>query len=403
MVSSRQMNLPEAHLKVGREKSVMRRHPWIYSSSIASADEGISPGDTVDVIDSDGNRIARGAYSPDSRIRVRVWTWNPDEKIDTEFFMLRLQRAISFRSSLIELRTTNSHRVVYGEADGLPGLVVDLYGDLLVIQCTTCGAERWRKTLVDLLVELLNIRNVYERSDVDIRRLEGLRERTGLLRGTLPGKYQILQEGGLNCLVDVVDGQKTGFYLDQRDNRGWVRLYAEKRVTLDCFSYTGGFAISALQGGAKSVTAIDTSGENLKLAQQNCELNSLSASNVEWIEGDVFKELRSLRDRGSQFDLIVLDPPKFAPTSAHIQKASRGYKDINLFAFKLLRPGGLLFTFSCSGGVSRELFQKIVAGAAMDAKVNARILARLNQSADHPEVLSFPEGAYLKGLLLQIE
>jgi len=397
------MNLPEVHLKVGREKSVLRKHPWIYSGSITRADEGISPGDTVEVIDSNGKRIARGAYSPDSQIRVRIWTWNPDEHIDTGFFRSRLERAISFRSSLIGLRITNSYRVIYGEADGLPGLVVDRYGDVLVIQCTTCGAERWRETLVDLLVELLNIQNVYERSDVDIRKLDGLKHRTGLLRGTLPDKYQILHEGGLNCLVDVVDGQKTGFYLDQRDNRSWIELYAENRVTLDCFSYTGGFAISALQGGAKSVTAIDTSRENIKLAQQNCELNSFSASNVEWVEGDVFKELRSFRDRGSQFDLIVLDPPKFAPTSAHIHKAARGYKDINLFAFKLLRPGGMLFTFSCSGGVSRELFQQIIAGAAMDAKVNAKIIARLYQAADHPEILSFPEGGYLKGLLLQIE
>jgi 23S rRNA (cytosine1962-C5)-methyltransferase len=290
---------------------------------------------------------------------------------------------------------------VHGESDALPGLIADRYADVLVLQFLSSGVEHWRGLLIDLLVELSGVRNVYERSDVDVRRLEGLPERSGPLRGTPPERVQI-QEAGLNFQVDLVRGHKTGFYLDQRWNRGRVRQLARGKQVLDCFCYTGGFSLNALKGGARDVLAVDSSTDALAQARENLALNRLPADGVEWLEGDVFKVLRSLRDQARQFDLIVLDPPKFAPTAAQADRAARGYKDINLLAFKLLRPGGVLASFSCSGGVDASLFRKIVAGAALDAGVEAQILERLSQDIDHPVGLNFPEGEYLKGLVVRV-
>jgi 23S rRNA (cytosine1962-C5)-methyltransferase len=293
-------------------------------------------------------------------------------------------------------------RLVHAESDGLPGLVVDQYGDTLVMQCLSAGIELWRETIAELLMQLTGAERLYERSDVDVRVLEGLPERTGCMRGSEPPGRIRIHEGALSYWVDIRQGHKTGFYLDQRENRWRVGQFAKERQVLDCFSYTGGFALSALAGGASFVTAIDSSADALALAKENLALNRLPASKMEWIEGDVFQFLRVLRDRGRSFDMIILDPPKFAPTAAQAERASRGYKDINLLAFKLLRPGGILATFSCSGGVSEDLFQKIVFGAALDAGVNAQIIARLHQGFDHPVALNFPEGAYLKGYVIRL-
>lgn len=349
-----------------------------------------------------GQFLATGAYSSQSQIRIRIWSWDPQETIDSEFFHRRLVDALAARRPFFDLDRTEALRLVHGESDGLPGLILDRYGGTLVMQCLSSGIEYWRESLADILLELTGAERIYERSDVEVRKLEGLPERKGAIRGGLPPERILIHENDLKFEVDVYGGHKTGFYLDQRLNRAAVGSLSKGRKILDCFAYTGGFTLSALAGGADSVLAVDASIEVLEQARRNLALNSLPEDKVDWQVGDVFQVLRGLRDRGQSFDLIVLDPPKFAATASQAGRAARGYKDINLLAFKLLRPGGLLATFSCSGGVSAELFQKIVAGAALDAGVDARILERLHQSPDHPVALNFPEGAYLKGFIIQV-
>jgi 23S rRNA (cytosine1962-C5)-methyltransferase len=392
-------------LKKGREKSLLRRHPWIFSGAIHHVDGEPASGSTVDLLSSDGQFLARASYSPTSQIRARVWTFE-DESVDTEFFRKRIRQAIATRSMISPSPLTplphgedDSLRLIYAESDNLPGLIVDTYNDVLVIQCLTAGAEYWKETFADLLVEETDIATVYERSDADVRKLEGLEPKVGLLRGTLSTFQFPIIENSLKFLVDLQSGHKTGFYLDQRRNRLRVRELAKDKDVLDCFSYTGGFTVNALAGGAKSVISVDSSADALELCKENVVLNDLPAEKHTFLEGDVFQLLRKFRDEARSFDMIILDPPKFAPTSSQAEKASRGYKDINLLAFKLLRPGGILVTFSCSGGVDAGLFQKIVAGAALDAGVEAQIVERLSQGADHPVSLHFPEGTYLKGLV----
>lgn len=390
-------------LKPGREKSLLRRHPWIFSGAVDEIRGSPSGGETVEVHSASGEFLALGAYSPKSQIRIRVWSWQKDQVIGPQFFRARLERSLAARQALIDSDQTNALRLVHGESDGLPGLVVDRYADTLVVQCLSMGIEHWRGLLFDLLAELTGVDSVFERSDVEIRRLEGLPIRMGLVSGSEPPIPLTIFENELNFLVDIKTGHKTGFYLDQRANRNRVGGFAHGRDVLDCFSYSGGFTLSALAGGAKSVLAVDTSSNALSLARENLALNGMRQDRVNFEEGNVFQVLRSLRDQGRSFDLIVLDPPKFAPTASQAKHAARGYKDINLLSFKLLRPGGLLATFSCSGGISADLFQKIVAGAALDAGVEAQILERLHQGSDHPVALNFPEGAYLKGLLVRVQ
>ncbi|HEX9617854.1 MAG TPA: class I SAM-dependent methyltransferase [Anaerolineales bacterium] len=389
-------------VKPGREKSLLRRHPWVFSGAVASVQGDPGVGETVEIQDAKGNFLARGAYSPYSQIRLRVWTWEPDRVIGPDFFRERLGHALAARQDAISPEMTDAYRLVHAESDGLPGLIADRYGDVLVVQFLSSGAEYWRETLAGQLQELTGARHVYERSDVDVRVLEGLEGRTGAIFGGEPADRLTISENGLRFWIDYRKGHKTGFYLDQRANRARLRDLANGRRTLDCFAYTGGFTVSALAGGASSVTAIDSSAEALALARENVALNALPGEQVEWVVGDVFQTLRKYRDQDRSYDLIVLDPPKFAPTASQAQRAARGYKDINLLAFKLLSPGGLLVTFSCSGGVSEDLFQKIVAGAALDAGVNALLLERLHQGMDHPVALNFPEGAYLKGFVLRV-
>jgi len=395
--------MPSLVLKPDRSKSLERRHPWIFASAISEINGSIEPGETVEVYDNMGKFLAKGAYSHHSQIRVRVWTWNQREVIDREFFRKRLQNASSSRMSYITPSGTNAVRLVHGESDRLPGLIVDRYDNFLVVQYLSCGPDHWREILADLLVELTGVQNIYERSDVDVRTLEGLPPRVGVLRGVEPPIKSQICENGLIYWVDIQHGHKTGFYLDQRNNRACLRELSRGKEVLDCFCYSGGFTISALAGGATSVLAVDSSADALALAQANVSLNSFDEDRVVWLEGDVFQVLREFRDRGRCFDLIVLDPPKFAPTVSQAERAARAYKDINLLAIKLLRPGGLLFTFSCSGGITAELFQKIVAGAALDAGKEAQIIGYLQQSPDHPVALNFPEGAYLKGLIVKVE
>jgi len=387
-------------LKPGREKSLLRRHPWIFSGALAQIQGSPEAGETVEIVSSQAKFLAYAAYSPHSQIVARVWDWNRDSRIDQKFFHGCLSHAITARQALVH--ETNAMRLVYSESDGLPGLIVDLYGDSLVMQVLSAGMERWYQTCADIVLELTGAARVFERSDAEVRQLEGLLPRVGALRGTAPPQRIKIGEGRLEFWVDVRSGQKTGFYLDQRVNRVRVGALARDKEVLDCFCHSGGFALHALANGAKSVVSVDSSAEALQLARENLALNSLPEDKAEWCKGDVFEILRSLRDQARRFDMIILDPPKFAPTAASAEKAARGYKDINLLAFKLLRPGGLLATFSCSGGISAELFQKIVAGAALDAEVDAQIVEQFAAAPDHPVALNFPESAYLKGLLCRI-
>jgi 23S rRNA (cytosine1962-C5)-methyltransferase len=393
-------------LKPGREKSLLRRHPWIFSGAIQHADENIASGSTVDLLASDGAFLARAAFSRHSQIRARVWTFE-DEAVDKDFFRRKIQSAIKSRDTRNLTRDTDSYRLIYAESDGIPGMIVDRYGDVLVLQSLTAGSEYWKETIADLLLEETGLSTIYERSDADVRELEGLKPRVGVLRSSILDTRSsnielsniVITEHNLKFNVNLESGHKTGFYLDQRANRLRARELAKDKDVLDCFCYTGGFSVNALAGGAKSVLSVDSSADALNMCKENVALNNLPADRQSSLEGDVFQLLRKFRDKARSFDMIVLDPPKFAPTSAHAEKATRAYKDINLLAFKLLRPNGILMTFSCSGGVDAGLFQKIVAGAALDADVDAQIIEHLSQRDDHPIASHFPESAYLKGLV----
>ena len=396
-------------LKQGREKPLLRRHPWIFSGAIHHVDDepalrrgfasqDIASGSTVDLLSFNKQFLARASYSPHSQIRARVWTFE-DEHVDKEFFRKRISASFATRQTLQIEQNTNAARLIYAESDNLPGLIVDRYGEVLVLQSLTAGSEYWKETIADLLIEETGLENIYERSDADVRELEGLEQKVGILRGTIPQSPLVIYEHGLKFLIDIEHGHKTGFYLDQRKSRLRVRELAKDKDVLDCFCYTGGFTVNTLAGGAKSVLSVDASGDALALAKENVKLNDLPVDKANFIEGDVFQLLRRFRDENLSFDMIILDPPKFAPTAAQAERAARGYKDINLLAFKLLRPGGILVTFSCSGGIDAGLFQKIMAGAALDANVDAQIVEHLSQGADHPVLLNFPEGTYLKGLI----
>lgn len=385
-------------LKPGKDKSLRRRHPWVFDGAIAkgSADAG----ETVRIDSHEGDFLAWGAYSPASRIRARVWSFEQAQRIDAAFFRQRLSQAVALRDAWA--LPSDGVRLVHGESDGLPGLVVDRYADTLVAQFTSCGTERWKSVIADALLDLTGLSRLYERSDASVRALEGLPEVTGWLRGSGPTALTI-QEHGWKLGLDVATGHKTGYYLDQRDSRrdcaDWVRRLGLKAV-LNGFSYTGGFTVAALAGGAEQVISIDSSGPALEQARANVALNGMDLSRCTFIDADVNASLRAFLAEGRRFDAIVLDPPKLAPTVAHAERAARAYKDLNRLGLKLLRPGGVLFTYSCSGGIGVELFQKIVAAAALDAGVDAAIAQRQGGAADHPVALSFPEGEYLKGLVV---
>ncbi len=385
-------------LRAGKERSLQRRHPWVFAGSI---DKGkADPGETVRVEAHDGAFLAWGAYSPQSAIRVRAWSFIEAERIDAAFFARQVQRAVALRARMAV--DSDAVRLVHGEADGLPGLVVDRYGDTLCAQFLFAGSERWKDVIAEALLAATGAPRLYERSDAGVRALEGLPLHSGWLRGQ--GDTQLaIREHAWQLQVDVAQGHKTGFYLDQRGNRlhfaQAVRHYGCEQV-LNCYSYTGGFSLAALAGGARQVTSVDSSAPALTLAEHHVQLNGFEAARHQTVDADVNAYLRACLEQGRRFDAIVLDPPKFAPTVAQAERAARAYKDINRLALKLLRPGGLLFTFSCSGGIGPELFHKIVAGAGIDAGVDALILQRLAAACDHPTTLQFPESDYLTGLAL---
>ncbi|HQA10951.1 class I SAM-dependent methyltransferase [Zoogloea sp.] len=390
-------------LKSGNDRSVLRRHPWIFAGSVERLEGRARPGDTVLVMDSRGKPLARAAWSPESQIRARVWSFDPEQSIDHAFIKRTVAASVARRAVHPWLAGQDGVRLIHGESDGLPGVIADRYGAVVVVQLTSAGADKWRDAIVAGLVQATGCSAVYERSDSDVRKLEGLGPVTGLVYGAMPEGALTIVENGVRMEVDVAGGHKTGFYLDQRENRLLTGRLTAGRDVLNCFCYTGGFSLQALAGGAKSVVSIDSSGPALATAARNLALNpQLDASRAEWREDDVFQALRTLKTEGRKFDLIVLDPPKFAPSAAHAERAARAYKDINLLGFRLLNPGGILMTYSCSGGIGLELFQKIVASAAADVGIEARILHRLSAAPDHPVGLAVPEGEYLKGLACQV-
>ena len=389
-------------LRPGKERSLLHRHPWVFQGSIERG--GADAGETVRVEASDGRFLAWGAFSPNSMIRVRAWSFEEAERIDAAFFARRIARAVALRTRL-QLQS-NGVRLVHGEADGLPGLIVDRYADVLCAQFGAAGVERWRDVIANALLAatgtVFGTTRLYERSDAAVREHEGLPSRTGWLRGDGATEV-VIDEHGWRLSLDVSSGHKTGYYLDQRENRALfaqlVRELGAKRV-LNAYAYTGGFSVAALAGGATEVWSVDSSAPALERASAHVLANGFEPSSHRAIDADVNAFLRECLAQGRRFDAIVLDPPKFAPSASHAERAARAYKDINRLALMLLVPGGLLLTFSCSGGISADLFHKIVAGAAMDARVDGAILRRLEGASDHPTTLMFPEGEYLKGLVI---
>ncbi|GIV34775.1 MAG: ribosomal RNA large subunit methyltransferase I [Chitinophagales bacterium] len=391
---------PAVFLKPGRQISLQRKHPWVFSGAIARMEGQPSAGDTVEIYDSQGQWMARGAYSPHSQIRIRIWTFVSGEDIDEGFFQQRIKRSLSLRQDI--LPDSSSYRLCYGESDNLPGIIIDRYEHFLVVQLLSAGAERWRNAIIHALCNVFPALSIYERSDSEVRTKEGLSPRKGVIAGEEPPSLVEVRESACRFWVDIRNGHKTGFYLDQRNNRERLQACAAGKEVLNCFSYTGAFAVAALKGGAVHVINADTSEEVLKLATQNLHLNGFAETQFENVAEDVFSLLRKYRNQNRFFDLIILDPPKFADARRHLEKAARGYKDINRLAFHLLKPGGLLCTFSCSGLLEEPLFQKIVADAALDTGKEVALLHRLGQAPDHPVALNFPESAYLKGLICRV-
>ncbi|ENJ7186458.1 class I SAM-dependent methyltransferase [Vibrio fluvialis] len=394
---------PAIYLVKGREKSLRRKHPWVFSRGISKIEGEPGLGDTVDVYTHEGQWLAKAAYSPHSQIRARVWSFEK-EAIDTAFFVKRIQQAQLLRDDLIERDGLTGYRLIAAESDGLPGITIDKYQDFLVCQLLSAGAECQTDALVEALKQCFPTCSIYERSDVAVRKKEGLEERVGVLHGELPPKSVVIEENGVKISVDIVGGHKTGFYLDQRDSRFQSMKYVKNKDVLNCFSYTGGFGLYALKGGAKRVINADVSQPALDTAKFNAELNEfdISKKRAVFLNADVFKLLREYRDQGTKFDVVIMDPPKFAESKAQLNGACRGYKDINMLAMQILNPGGTLLTYSCSGLMDQVLFQKIIADAALDAGRDVKFIERFEQAADHPTDTAYPEGFYLKGFACKV-
>ncbi len=393
-------------LKPGRDKSARNRHPWIFSGAIARATGNPDPGEAVRVLDHRGDLVGFGYHNRHSQIRVRLVSWDPSCPLDDSLWHELLGASIRRRDSLVSRHEVTACRLVYAESDGLPGLMLDRYGDWLVLQALTAGVDRRKVGLAQAALELTGARGVYERSDVDVRRHEGLDETTGPILGKAPPPAVEILEHGVRWLIDLREGHKTGFYLDQRENRRRLRAYAKDARVLNVFAYTGGFGIAAAMAGAREVVHVDSSADALAQAEAHVVLNGLNTAGSathRYVVGDAFQVLRDMRDGGERYDLVVLDPPKFATSQRDVPAATRGYKDINMLGMALLRPGGTLATFSCSGRVSEDLFQKVLFGASVDVGREVRILERLHQSPDHPVLLTFPEGAYLKGVIARVD
>lgn len=394
---------PAIYLVKGRDKSLRRKHPWIFSRGISKVEGTPELGETVDVYSFEGKWLAKGAYSPHSQITARVWSFTK-QPIDRDFFIKRIEQAQLLRNDIIERDGLTGYRLIAAESDGLPGITIDKYQDYLVCQLLSAGAEYQKQTLVEALLHCFPECHIYERSDVAVRKKEGLEERVGVLYGELPPKSVVIEENGVKISVDIVGGHKTGFYLDQRDSRFQSMKYVKDKDVLNCFSYTGGFGLYALKGGAKRVINADVSQPALDTAKFNAELNGfdISKKRAVFLNADVFKLLREYRDQGTRFDVVIMDPPKFAESKAQLDGACRGYKDINMLAMQILNPGGTLLTYSCSGLMDQVLFQKIIADAALDAGRDVKFVERFEQAADHPTDTAYPEGFYLKGFACKV-
>ena len=363
-----------------REKSLKRRHPWIFSKAVREVVNPPENGADIDIYAADGSFLARASYSPNSQIRARVWSFNAEEKIDQQFFERKIREAAEARTLMLEETGMSACRLVDAESDGLPGLIIDRYNNFLVLEVLSAGAEYHLKDITSALRNIYPDDNIYERSDVEVRTKEGLESRKGVIYGEEPPEELAIKEnGGMQILVNIKEGHKTGYYLDQRDNRAALSKYCKGKSVLNCFSYTGGFSLYALRGRAKSVANVDVSQKALDIAKKNIVLN-----------------------HGHTYDVIVLDPPKFAESKSQLDKACRGYKDINMIAASIINPGGYLMTYSCSGHMTPDLFQKVVADALLDAGRDGQIVEFLTQASDHPVALPYPEALYLKGLVVRI-
>lgn len=389
-------------LAKGREKSLLRRHPWVFSGAVTRVEGNAVSGETIDVCDFQGKWLARAAFSPQSQIRARVWTFDQQESVDRDFFINRLQTAQQWRTLLAKRDDLTGYRLIAGESDGMPGITIDRFQNFIVLQLLSAGSEYQRANLVAALQHCYPECAIYDRSDVAVRKKEGLPLTQGSVVGEEPPALLPIREHGMQILVDIKEGHKTGFYLDQRDSRLAARRFAANAKVLNCFSYTGAFAVSALMGGCEHVISVDTSQAALDVARQNVELNQLDLSKAEFVRDDVFQLLRKYRDEGRKFDLIIMDPPKFVENKSQLAGACRGYKDINMLALNLLSSGGILLSFSCSGLMPIELFQKILADAALDAGRDVQFIEQYRQAADHPVIASYPEGLYLKGFACRV-
>lgn len=393
-------------LAAGKERAPLQGHPWIFSGAIKSFSGKMSSGSTVTVQTDDGKFIGRAAYSQSSQIRARIWSWDENEPIDHAFFKRKIASAIAHRNKWV--KNTNAIRLIFGEADGLPGLVVDQYNNILVCQFLSAGVEHWKKVIIDILQAQTGCETIIERSDAAVREREGLPLITGVLYGELKNPEVVAVENEIQYLINPFEGHKTGFYIDQRDNRALVAQWAKNCRVLNTFCYTGGFSLAALHGGATEVISVDSSGDALAVAQRQVELNGFDQSKAKWLDRDAFEVLKEFRVAQELFDIIILDPPKFAPSAQHLVRAKKAYKDINRSAMQMLKPGGLLFTFSCSGAMDLETFDQTIIAASIEAashkkdeNLKFRVLKRLTSGQDHPKLISFPEGDYLKGLLLE--
>jgi len=388
------VKLIKCFLKKGKEKPLENKHPWVFSGAIDRIEDDFETGDLVTVLSADGKYLGTGYLNPRSQIAIRILCFD-EVKINESFFASRIEDALALRSKYLPPNTT-AYRAINSEGDFLSGLIVDRYGEYLVVQFLTAGIEKWKDTIIKILVERLPVKGIYEKNDIAVRELEGLDRRAGKLYGEEPPDLVKIQENGLNFAINIHQGQKTGFFLDQRDNRQLIGEISDRKRILNCFAYTGGFSVYAAKGGASETVSVETSESALNTAKHNFEINNLTGDNYQFVKEDVFNYLRSTRQ---EFDMIILDPPAFCQNKHQIQKASRAYKDINLYAMKLLQPGGLLFTCSCSSHINSELFQKIIFAAAKDARKNVRIIHKSSHAVDHPINIYHPEGEYLKGLL----
>lgn len=389
-------------LKKGKEKAVLQHHPWVFSGALEKVNGSPENGEVVKVCSAHGDFLAYGYFNDQSRVAVRLLEWDEERLIDKDWYAEKINQAIQSRAQLLKNKNTNAYRLIFSEADFLPGLIVDQYADFLSVQILSTGIEKAKDIIIDILCKALKPKGIFDRSDATARTHEGITAENGLLWGEAPASFIAVKENGINYHINIAEGQKSGFYCDQRDNRKLLAGYANGKTVLDCFSYSGGFTLNAFHAGAKAITSVDSSALAIETLKQNIALNQFQEKDHKAIQSDVNKQLRAFKEEGKKFDIVVLDPPKYAPSRSALDRAARAYKDLNRLGLLLLESGGLLATFSCSGAVDIETFKQIIAWAALDAGKEVQIIHQFSQPEDHPVRLSFPEGEYLKGLLIRV-